>query len=151
MELVLRELLPDEQGFLYSTWLKSYKSSKDVGPLPNNLYWPVLSQTIKQILETPGTKVVVACNSEDPNQLFGYICSSWGAPEAVVHYLYVKPTFRKNGIGKALLEHVVKGTTYRYTFRTRDARYLGSRGTYDPRPVRAKPGESDVAGPSPRA
>lgn len=132
----------EETGFLYSNWLKSYKPSRDVGPVPNNLYWKLISETIAQILAIDGTKVVMAVAPDDTDQLFGFICSTG----PVVHFVYVKPSLRRQGVGKALLTTAVeRDQPFKYTFRTRDAKYLAKTvGTYDPRPVRSKPESPDA-------
>ena len=43
--------------------------------------------------------VWVACNPDDPDQIFGYLV---GEPR-VLHYIYVKAPFRRNGIARKLV------------------------------------------------
>lgn len=49
--------------------------------------------------------VTVACNPEDEDQIYGWACSNGTA----LHYVYVKMTFRGNGIAGALVREAVPG------------------------------------------
>jgi GNAT superfamily N-acetyltransferase len=84
------------------------------------------------------SRVTIAVSATDPDQIFGYIVSEPG----VVHYLFVKETFRRMGIGKALLTSALDDDCeFIYTFRTPVCRQLPDTyvGTYNPNHVRRKP------------
>ena len=98
----LRPSVEEDLPFIYNSWLKSYRFSHFGEKITNTIYFTdhhkVLENLIKQ------SKVIVACNPEDPSQVYGYIVG--GAREGVflLHFLYVKHTFRNMGIGKTLLD-----------------------------------------------
>jgi len=141
---ILRDMVEADYPFLYSSWLKSYKPSRSVGPLPSNLYWSVVKETIEQILARKGIICKVACNSEDPEQIFGYLVAEDNGALPVCHYLYVKQPFRRLGIARMLINaFLAERRTFKHTFKTRDCRHLPSSycGIYSPDEVRRKPGE----------
>jgi hypothetical protein len=124
----IRELRPEDESFIYSTWLKSFKNSKYTGPIPNHLYWPFYSEVIKYLLGR--CKTLVACNPENEKQVFGYIVYE---DENIIHWVYVKRDFRRWGIGKKL--HTASGVgvggfPYFYTFKTDDCSWFFPYGKY---------------------
>ena len=50
------------------------------------------------------SSVVGACNEEDPSQVYGYIVGGALDGIALLHFIYVKHTFRNMGVGKTLLD-----------------------------------------------
>lgn len=63
--------------------------------VPNNLYWTVYSDTIRQLRER-GMDIVVACNKNRPDHILGYMAherTSDGMP--VVHFAFVKDLYRE--------------------------------------------------------
>jgi hypothetical protein len=53
-------------------------------------------------------QVTVAVNPHDDSQIYGYIVSEIKDGILVIHYVYVKHTFRKIGIAKEMLDSVRK-------------------------------------------
>lgn len=100
--LLFRPAKPEDQAFLYNSWLKAYRNSKITREWPNDVYYPAQTEAITKILFTAGT--ILACSAEDPNQIFGYIVSQKIEGTQVVHFLYVKHLYRRLGIAKALLK-----------------------------------------------
>jgi ribosomal protein S18 acetylase RimI-like enzyme len=71
----------------------------------------------------------MACNDEDPSQVYGYICAGNIDGIFVLHYIYVKHSFRNLGVGKSLLnafEHDVSNAAI-YTHHTRIAERLAAK------------------------
>lgn len=136
--VIIRGIVQADIPFIINSWLKSFRSSRWAGSLPNNVYWDAYHKAIEVILERPDTTVSVACLSENPDQILGYIVY---CPDAV-HYLYVKLSLRRHGIGKRLLTSAIGDAKhFRYTFRTDALDNLpeGLYGTYSPKIVKAKP------------
>ena len=73
--------------------------------------------------------MLVACNPSDPSQLYGYILAGEEEGVIVIHFLYVKHTFRNMGIGKTLLDAVGHSSDNAavYTHHTRMADRLSSK------------------------
>jgi hypothetical protein len=64
--------------------------------------------------------VLIACNPEDPDQIFGYIVGE----RKCIHFLYVKEYIRSEGIAKDLVSRF-DATTYSYY--SRSSRSLGKK------------------------
>ncbi len=117
----------DTDGILLD-WLAAYRTSKWAGCVPNNEYNSVYTSAIQQ-LWVRGASVHVATNPLRPEQVLGWCCTErTRKDEPVVHFVYVRPAVRRNGICTALLaaagidvyEH------FAYTYRTDDAAHFAS-------------------------
>lgn len=67
-------------------------------------------QLIEQLLEPsarPDVRVVVACNGEHPDQVFGWACCEPRSTRIIVHYVFTKQAFQRYGVGTALLKRVL--------------------------------------------
>ena len=100
----LRTLIDDDLPFLFSSWLKSYRSSHFAEKITNTIYFEDHHKVIERIIKN--SKVLIACNPSDPSQLYGYSVAAEEGGGLVLHFLYVKHTFRNMGIGKTLLDAV---------------------------------------------
>tara|TARA_R100000458_G_scaffold48173_1_gene47122 strand:+ start:1138 stop:1596 length:459 start_codon:yes stop_codon:yes gene_type:complete len=126
----LRSSVKEDLPFIYNSWLKSYRFSHFGEKITNTIYFTdhhkVLENLIKQ------SEVLIACNGEDPSQVYGYIVG--GAREGVflLHFLYVKHTFRNMGIGKTLLDAMGHDSSSAavYTHHTRMADKLASKHNF---------------------
>jgi len=98
-----------DESFLFSTWLKSYH----VPRVPQPIYNIGQRNQIISILADAETRVLVACDKESPELIFGYIVLGAGN---TVHYLYTKGMYRGQGIGRSLLSNLEVGPIF-YTAR----------------------------------
>lgn len=102
----------DARALVFSTWLRSFQATNDFAKrLPRDAFFASHHQVIERILAR-GATVTLAVLPDDHSVVFG-----WAVTEgpATVHYVYVKPDFRKFGIARALLEHVEKPFIYSHT------------------------------------
>jgi ribosomal protein S18 acetylase RimI-like enzyme len=99
---MLRPMEPGDRAFVESSWRRNY----DYAPCPGGVdeYIATQSQMIASCLAT--SDVLVAHPQERHEQILGWAC--FRRP-STVHYVYVKPYYRRAGIGRALLEHAVDG------------------------------------------
>lgn len=125
-----RRLLPEDVPFLYNSWLKSYRDSPTVQSISNTVYYAEQHKLIERLLQAPEAKAVVACNPEDPTQIYGYIVYQ---PD-VLHWVYVKHTFRGAGIARMLVAEAGLSAKLIYTHRVKNSeRLVGERdATYNP-------------------
>lgn len=138
--VVLRAYVADsDHNFILSSWLKSFHGSKFAGSLAADVYWTAYGETIRRLLADPDIKVTVACTTDDADQILGYIVHADSARAPVVHYLYVKQTFRRLGIARQLMNKVLADRKYfAYSFRTPAVAYLPAAysAQYDPKATR---------------
>lgn len=101
----LRGPLAEDHNFLRSSWLRSYRALYTI--VPNESFFRVHGQIVEGLLRRPATRVVVACAKDDEAQIIGYAVAA--PSERVVHWGYVKSSFRQMGIGRACVESALDG------------------------------------------
>jgi GNAT superfamily N-acetyltransferase len=116
-----REALPEELPFVVKSWVNGFKASHWAGPLPDNLYRKVYQEAVRQLLAREGVKVTVASWDEpdSPPLVLGYLVHEDGFEHPVVHWIFVKPDYRGNGLaaGMAKAAGVDSSLPFFYTHR----------------------------------
>lgn len=95
----IRNGCPADVSFIFATWLKAYLFGGFVQP-PERVFYSHHHALLEAVLAHPKTYLKVACDRKDPDLIFGWCV--WSVPD-VVHFVYVKPSWRRLGIGNALL------------------------------------------------
>lgn len=110
-------------------WTRSYMRSRFAGAFPNNKFPEYMGETIRQLLAR-GAQILCAVNPDNQAQVLGFICHELTREsEPVVHYLFVKDYYRRNGISKALLQQAqipTDGSAF-YTHRTDFSKHYKAR------------------------
>ncbi len=86
-------------------WTQELRHSGFSRSVPDNVYFPEQRRLVTALVCASTT--LVACNPEDANHVFGYVCGVRGVPGSsvsVLHWLYVKSVYRKVGLGALLLD-----------------------------------------------
>jgi len=94
-------------NFIFNSWLKSYRNSDFAKSQCNAVYF----ENHKQIVTTLINKslIVVACSPDDVNHVFGYVVYQFlPGNNLLVHYAYVKHTYRRMGIAKDFISKIRK-------------------------------------------
>ena len=100
-EFTIRPIVPDDVAFVLASWLDGYWPDCPCSlVMPKSVWWTRWHRVLENILADERTKTVVACNPEDPTQLYGFACAR---PPDVLHWVYVKQAFRHNGIAAGML------------------------------------------------
>lgn len=108
--------------FILSSWLKSYNSSPDNCIKNNHRYYFYQKSLIASILTR--AKTVVICNKDIPEQIYGYCVYEETDNLFVLHWLYVKYTYRKLGLARSLLSNILGGKELVVTHLGKDADLL---------------------------
>lgn len=130
-ELLIRPAEKSDEGMIYKAWLESYRSSvwlrafhrkkirDEAGNdfnvaetvsvasveqrgIPEFIYYPEQRKRINRLVGRGTT--LIACAQDDLDHVYGFICGEKTPNDIVVHYWYVKSTFRRFGIGRQLLQ-----------------------------------------------
>ena len=143
--VIYREATPADFDFVQGTLLNHYcEESFWAQRLTTRVFFDGHTPLVRALLEQ--AKVAVACDSEDPTLLFGFIVfEPGGGPDGrdVLDFVYVKKSFRRLGIGTRLLgltgyPETLKGVCVTFCtkawFRTKQQRGLEERyeATYWP-------------------
>lgn len=103
--VAIRNALPTDAAFVFSTWQKSYRNGSGfIRRVSGKIYYDAQREVIEALMRRPSTTVAIACNRAEADQIYGWICAEKHNNAVVVHYVYVKSMFRGQGIGKALLK-----------------------------------------------
>lgn len=105
-ELPIDITLADDEhaAFIKTSWLRSYRYADWVQGIESDAYYTGHSQIVERLLD--GSICAVAQHRTNTEQLYGFACGDRIGDKFVLHYVYVKSPFRRNGIGKALVETV---------------------------------------------
>ena len=120
-------MVEDDLAFIFNSWLKSYRFSHFGEKITNTIYFSDHHKVIEAILDK--SNVLMACSIDDPSQLYGYVVTGLEDGFLVLHFIYVKHTFRNMGIGKTLLDAVGHSSDKAavYTHHTRMADKLAAK------------------------
>lgn len=98
--VLIRPRIPGDEAFIFGTWLQGhYEKSLFAKGQDWATYKALHHQVIERLLERGST--LVACASDFPTQIFGYLCHE--GPGEVLHYVFVKGPFKRNGIAGQLM------------------------------------------------
>jgi hypothetical protein len=96
---MIRSIRSEDIPFITSTWLKSYYDQLThwMGKIPSKHFY-MKHNNLKILDKLKEDNVMVACNEQDQDQIFGYCVFEEMEDATVLHYMYIKPPYRKNGI-----------------------------------------------------
>ena len=97
MKFTYRPFLEADTNFILNSWLKSYRSSGVTEHIPSTIYFTEHKKTVLRLMED--AKILVCCNPEDEEQIFGWTCYE---EPLIIHFIYVKYPYRKFGMAKSL-------------------------------------------------
>jgi hypothetical protein len=127
LPIAIRKAAPSDISFIFSSWLKSFRDSRFASAITTTIYYTEHHKVVERLLKT--CDVYVACNPKDGTELFGYICAEKVDGILVVHYIYVKNTYRQLGLAKTLLNQFSHNPSAAaiFTHNTRASEKLASR------------------------
>lgn len=121
LEEVPTGIRPMEQGdlsFVFATWLQNYKHfSFFAKRIPNDTFFQCHHNVIANLLTR--SKILVIHDLTDPTLLFGWICYE-DQPLPVVHYIYIKKSWRSLGMGQKLFKASGLPEDFQYSHATFD-------------------------------
>ena len=118
----IRPATEEDIPFIFNSWLKSYRNSFFARDVPPPVYFTEHHKVLEDIVKT--NTVLVACNPDESNQIYGYMVAGTVDNVFVLQYAYVKHPYRSLGVGKLLLKafNHEKGTAGFHTHSTRAGR-----------------------------
>lgn len=111
--VVYRAPTPADTSFIFNSWLKSFRSNSEwARAMPPAIYFDNHKRVVDRLLKECG--VLVAANPEDPEQIFGYaVYQATAGNVTILHWLYVKHTYRRLGIGGEIFRTVRELTRHK--------------------------------------
>ena len=130
----LRQFNPaTDESFVFNSWLKSFKDAPMVSGATSTIYFKEMHDVIKCVIRDPSTTVIIASSPEDSESIFGYIVSQRIGAAQVIHWVYVKHSFRNFGIGRhleAAAKSIAPHESLAYTLRTKLSDVLTRKDSY---------------------
>jgi GNAT superfamily N-acetyltransferase len=99
-KFIIRERASTDDAFIYTSFLKGlrYGSSEWLSKMPEGMFYNQFNKYLKNLIERPQITIKIACLPDDPDVILGYIVYESGC----IHWIFVKDSFRRMGIGKML-------------------------------------------------
>lgn len=91
--------------FILNTWMKSHRDSAECRDIEYVAYHEHMRQTVVDILNR--ANVIMAVNPDDADQIYGYLCVEYVDEITLLHYGYVKYTYRKLQVFKQLAASMI--------------------------------------------
>jgi ribosomal protein S18 acetylase RimI-like enzyme len=130
LPIMLREGIENDLGHIVVTWSKSYASSDFAKPMKFSTYMDNHIDLINETLDT--ASIIVACLNDDQNIIIGYVVFELVDDETIVHYIHVKPKFRKYGVASLMLD-ALRANKLVTTHKTKLSKLITKRGVdYNP-------------------
>lgn len=115
-EFVVVDGIHNAKNLIYATWLRSYQaSSPATKTIPREQFFSGHHQVLDRIFSR-SPEVRLAVLPEDPEVVLGWLVRE----KSIVHYVYVKPAFRRYGIARALLGEQPWDTYTHHTYALRE-------------------------------
>lgn len=98
--VVHRTITPRDLPFITNSWLESNRK-RAFKYLDKRVYFHWHHKLLEHLI--PTSNVIVACDREDPDRIYGYGVAQSDAPTLLVHFVYVREGWRGVGIGSSIL------------------------------------------------
>lgn len=100
--IYIRDYVPGDKNFVMATFLRGlYYGESWFTCIPKDIFMINYKNIAEIMVENPKNIIKVACLKEDPDVILGY--SLLSADYMTVHWIFVKSSWRKQGIGRALM------------------------------------------------
>ncbi len=106
---LMRPYQESDKSLVFSTFLKGlYYGNRWFKQIDKKLYMQNYSRVLEGLLARPTTVVIMISLQDDPDVIIGY---SIQEPE-ILHWVYVKTTWRNMGLSKKLVQSPIKTVTH---------------------------------------
>lgn len=128
-DFVILDGIHDARNLIYATWLRSYQANSLAAKhISRDDFFAGHHLVLDRIFAREPI-VRLAVMPESPEVVFGWSVTEPG----MVHYVYVKPAFRRHGIARALLDHIKAPFIYtHHTYILRDLHKHVAGSAYNP-------------------
>lgn len=102
-QVAYRVCTPQDLPLIWNSWLKSYRANNEMAKAVGaDTYYRQHRVLIGELCNR--SAILIACDPEYPDQIYGYaVYEVYNGPVLVMHYVYVKKTYRRFGIATELV------------------------------------------------
>lgn len=113
--IAYRNMEDRDRDFVISSWSTSFKASFAAGMIYTEDWPDVMHKQIERVLARPDARTVIAYERKAREFIYGFACGDVSAdagfldpnerkrPAPVLFYVYVKSSYRRQGIAKGLV------------------------------------------------
>jgi len=110
---ILRSHTKYDEPFIYDTFNRVFREMSPNNFIPHNIFFQSHSAIIGKILQR--SKCLIACDTQDPDYIFGYILydlitTSSNKQILILHWMHIKAPYRHNGFAREILTSIYPGT-----------------------------------------
>lgn len=124
---IYRPLNAEDLSFLHHSWATSYYQGsaayKLISPAEFHSYHRPLRE---RFFSKPNTTVIVCSPSTNPWQIIGWIAVEVIPSALILHYIYVKSAYKREGIAKQLIKRALPTKPVVFTHLTKHAAQIMS-------------------------
>lgn len=104
-ETSIRPFDKDDTAFVFQSWLKDYRRNSPFAKhIRSSDFFLYHHKILERIFERETSQTLIACDPETPKVIWGHITIERIPGLDLIHYIYVKDSFRGYGIGKKLFD-----------------------------------------------
>jgi hypothetical protein len=101
----IRRAVAGDVGWILRSWLESYHDNGlDTRGARLSEYRPMMQMRMARLI--PRSVVMVACDPDEPDHLWGFVVAERRGDMPIVHFAYVKQTRREHGLAALLVRRV---------------------------------------------
>lgn len=105
IDYILRDRVDNDNKFIYNSFLRSNHDQYPNKFIPDSIYFPPQSKIIENLIAS--STVLVACFPEEPDEIIGYMIYDHHPEHLVIHYIYVKLTFRNTSVATSIVNQII--------------------------------------------
>lgn len=108
-------------SFIFATFSKSMRNESDLGrSTRNNIFFSGFQKVIDEILNN--SSLFISCSNDDEDFIAGYLIRQNDS----IHYIFVRPSCRRQGIAHKLVEQAFVGVDQpiEYSLHTSDSKRI---------------------------
>ncbi len=102
MDVLIRPGKVEDHPLIFDSYLKSWRTNKAAGTIPNHLFFSV-QRTLLEDLLARGAVLSIAYPEGHVDLILGWACAEEKEGKTVLHYLYVKDPYIGLGLPDLLL------------------------------------------------
>ncbi len=98
-----------DKALVLASWLKGlYYGDSWFSLIPKDIFMKAYHALLERLLDAPGVEIKVACLKDDPEVILGYAVYT----NTVLHWIFVKKSWRKIGIAKMVCPAELTAVTH---------------------------------------
>jgi hypothetical protein len=102
--ILFRDAQHEDLNLVFDSWLKEFRLSPVGVQIESDVYYPNYRKHLGRIIRA--STVTIACNPDDPDQIYGYAVHRLIGDIRVVSWIFVKAPFRAMGIGRRVFDEI---------------------------------------------